>query len=400
MRAKGSLIIVMILLMCPTFGWTQSGFSGAYIGQVTAWERPQEPGASQTETQLRWYNRLILRYEPTKTLAVRTALRRADYFQENTNSTDIYYGYVDWQPRENFGVMIGRQYPYNKMIRRAIDGASAELSLYNHLTVSGLVGVFAPTDRNGFIDNASDEHGSYVSLGYISGNNAKIRGSFYQQVTRGRILNFIGLDGRYPDLYGMSLYGFLKYNSTQSLVQEAEAQLRREFGEKLAAKIAYRYRDPNYDLPVWYWQFGVDPYSTLRLGLDYFLTTRGSLAIEYFSRYLSGKTIERYRLGWLTTNWSAGVIYSPNGSEGSNEFRAYGSMQHHFGPNLLLGGGLNYFDYIFHEQYEEPLNAFGAQLFAKYRILTDLTGGVRGYYLTNAQFSKDIRFVGELSYQF
>jgi len=386
--------------MCPVFGWTQTGFSGAYIGQVTAWERPQIDDPATSETQLRWYNRLILRYEPSKKLAVRTAIRRADYFQEETNSTDIYYGYLDWQPRQNLGIMVGRQYPYNKMIRRAIDGASGELTMFDHWTLSGLVGVFAPTDRDGFTDNADDEHGSYVSLGYVAGNNARVRGSFYQQVTRGRILNFIGLDGRYPDLYGVSLYGFFKYNSTQSLVQEAEALLRREFGENFAAKFAYKYRDPNYDLPVWYWQFGLDPYSTMRVGLDYYLTTSGSVAFEYFSRYLSDITLQRYRLGWLASNWAAGVIYSTRGSEGEHEFRAYGSVQHRFGSKLLLGGGVNYFDYVFHEEYEEPLNAFGGQVFAKYKIITGLTGGVRGYYLTNAEFSQDVRFVGELSYQF
>ena len=398
MRTKGSLLIVIGLLMCPVFGWAQSGFSGAYIGQVTAWERPVD--AEETENQIRWYNRLILRYEPSQTFAVRTALRRADYFQEDANSTHFYYGYLDWQPSESFGVMAGRQYPYNKMIRRAIDGVSAEITLYEHWVVSGLAGVFVPADRGGFTETPEDEHGSYISLGYIADNSAKVRASYYQQVTQGRILNYIGLDGRYPDLLGVNVYGFLKYNSSENFIQEAEGQLRREFGEKLAVKTAYKYRDPSFDLPVWYWQFAVDPYSTFRLGLDYLLTTRGSLAFEYFSRFLSDETVERYSLGWLTSNWSAGLIYSNQGSDGNQEIRAYGSYQHRFGNKILLGAGANYFDYVFHEEYEEPLNAFGAQLFGKYRVTSGLTAGVRGYYLTNAEFSEDIRFIGELSYQF
>lgn len=398
MRTKGILAIVTILLVCPLLGRAQSGFSGAYIGQVTTWERPVDQMTK--EQNIRWYNRLILRYEPSKHFAVRTALRRADYFQEKTNSTDIYYGYIDWQPTDNLGFMVGRQYPFNKMIRRAIDGASAEWTLYKHWTLSGLMGAFAPTDRAGFIDDPGDNMGSYVALGYRGANYARAQASFYSQISNGRVMNFLGLDAKYPKFFDSNIYLFFKYNLTQNFVQEAQGQIRRQFGDKFAATVAYKYRDPNYDLPEWYWQFAIDPYSTLRLGLDYYMTTTGSLTFEYFSRYLSDQSIERYKFGWLASNWTAGVIFSTKGSQSSQEWRAYGSYQHHFGDKVLLGVGVNYFDYVFHEEYEEPLNAFGAQLFAKYRFLDNLTAGLRGYYLTNAEFSEDVRLIGELSYQF
>ncbi|MBD3273735.1 MAG: hypothetical protein GF372_00390 [Candidatus Marinimicrobia bacterium] len=399
MKKTGLLGIFLFSMLIPVFVAAQSGFSGAYIGRFTTQERMSEAG--DAEQHMRLYNRLMLRYEPSEKLAVRTALRRADFFQEEVGSTDIYYGYVYYEPLDWANITVGRQYPYSKMIRRAVDGGSAEITLKPGLTLEGLVGVFAPYDRDGFTETPEDERGSYVGLQYKAPNMASIRGSFYQQVSNGRILNFAGLDGRYVDLYGFNLYGFFKYNFSESLVQEAEGQLSRGIGENLNATVAFKYRDPNFDIPVWYWQFNVDPYSTLRASLDFFATANGSITAEYFSRIMNDVTINRYKLGWQALNWSLGAVYAVEDEKVNEEWNFYGSVQHHFfNRTLLVGAGANYFDYIFTDVYEDPLNAFGVQLFAKYRVWSTLTIGARGYYIENARYDEDIRAVGELSYQF
>jgi len=398
MKITTRLIFVLLFLIMPWYAIAQSGFSGAYIGRFTTQQRAVNQG--DTDQAMRLYNRIILRYEPTKNFAIRTALRRADFFQEKVGNTHFYYGYLNWEPLSTLHLMVGRQYPYNKMIRRAIDGASAEWALFPRLSVEGLAGIFAPADREGFAKNPDDEHGSYLALHYQGPEAASVRASVYQQVSDGRIINFTGLDARYVDFFHTDLYGFFKYNFTDNVVQEAEAQARHEFGERLAATVSLRYRDPNFDLPPWYWQFAVDPYSTVRFGVDYWATNTGSVTAEYFSRVLNDGAIQRYRLGWLATDWSLGVVYADDNRNGSNEWNAYGSLQHHFGKTLLVGAGVNYFDYVLHEEYEEPLNAYGAQLFVKYRVLDALTAGVRGYYLINPEYSEDVRLLGELSYQF
>ena len=398
MKKTGNVISLIILLVVPVFLSAQTGLSGAYIARFTTQERPDDSGDS--EQNMRLYNRVLLQYAPSKNFAVKTALRRADYFQENMGNTHIYYGYVDWSPTSVLGLKVGRQYPYNKMIRRAIDGASAEWALSPQWTVEGLWGLYAPYDRAGITDTPEDEHGSYLALQYSGADHASLRASGYQQVSGGQIHNYFGVDGRYPDLIGFSLYGFFKYNVTENFTQEAELQARRELGEQFAVSAAYKYRDPDYDIPEWYWQFTVDPYSTVRMGLDYFLTRTGSLSFEYFTRMLNDRNIERYRFGWLASNWTAGVVYSLNNNGNSEEINVYGSVKHHFGKSLLVGAGADYFDYVFNESYEEPLNAFGSNIFAKYRIGEAITAGAKVYYLTNPEFSDDVRFLGELSYQF
>ena len=376
----------------------QSALSGAYIGQFSTWQRDKD--ANTTEQHSRLYNRILLQYTPSENFAFRTAVRRADFFQENIGSTHFYYGYLFWKPMKNAELTLGRQYPYSKMIRRAVDGVSVEYGFLPHWTFEGLWGIYSPTDREGFASNPSDEHGSYFALHYQTDDHASFRASGYQQVAGGRVLNFMGLDGRYPDLWGATLYGFFKYNFSQNLVQEAEGQLRREFGDCLGITAAYKYRDPNYDIPDWYWQFAVDPFSTFRGVVDFYVTNTGGITAEYFTRMLHSSQIQRYRLGWLATNWAAGVVYALDTNQQRNEWNAYGNIQHHFGKALLIGAGLNYFDYVLNEEYESPLNAFGSQIFVKYRLLDALTIGSRVYYLTNAAYSKDVRFVGELGYQF
>lgn len=399
MKKITRLIFVLLFLMVPWYVMAQSGFSGAYIGRFTTQQRAVNSGG-ETEQAMRLYNRIILRYEPSNKLAIRTALRRADFFQEKVGNTHFYYGYLSWNPNSTLHLMVGRQYPYNKMIRRAIDGGSAEWSFLPHWTLEGLAGLFAPTDREGFTKNPNDEHGSYLALHYQGANNASARISAYQQVSEGWIKNFTGFAGRYLDVFNTDLYGFFKYNLTDNVVQEAEGQIRHEFGERIAATVSFNYRDPHFDLPPWYWQFTVDPYSTARLSVDFWATNNGSVTAGYFSRFLEDGVIQRYQLGWLATNWSLGVVYDDDNRNGSNEWNAYGSMQYHFATKLLVGAGVNYFDYVLHEEYEEPLNAYGAQLFVKYRVLDALTAGVRGYYLINRVYSKDVRLLGELSYQF
>ncbi len=394
------LTAVYLLLLLPSAGSAQSAFSGAYIGRFAVQERPVAGMDGDTEQQMRLYNRVLLQYEPSQQFAFRTAVRRADYFQEELGSTRIYYTYINWQPLPAVETTLGRQYPYNKMVRRAVDGLSVEWGLFDHWMVKGLWGVFAPSDRNGFAEFPEDEHGAYVALEYQGSDNTLLEASGYQRVTRGRIMNFAGVEGRYPDLLGMNMHAFVKYNFSENLLQEAEAQIRREFGENLAVTAAGKYRNPNFDLPPWYWQFSVDPYSTFRVAADYFVTTTGSFNVSYFTRQLSESTVERVTAGWMEPSWTVGVVRATETGTDSEEWNVYGSIQHRFMKNLLIGAGANYFDYIFQEQYEEPLNAFGAQGFVKYRLRNALTLGVRGYYLTNAEFSEDVRVVGELSYRF
>lgn len=398
MKKTGYVVSLIILMLAPVFISAQTGLSGAYIGRFTTQERPADSG--ETEQHMRLYNRVLLEYAASDAFAVKTAFRRADYFQEDMGSTHLYYAYADWAPTDNMGIMIGRQYPYNKMVRRAIDGASLQWDIMPHWSVEGIWGLYSPYDRAGLTDTPEDEHGSYVALKYTDDNYASLRTAGYQQVSQGRILNFFGIDGRYPDLLGMNLYGFFKYNVSESFVQEAEGQLRRQFGEYVGLSASYKYRDPNFDIPEWYWQFTVDPYSTARFGLDFYLTTTGSLSFEYFARMMNARTIERYKFGWLASDWTAGIIYSLNNNAHSEEWNAYGSWQHRFGKSLLAGVGVDYYDYIFNEAYEVPLNAFGSNIFTKYRLNDALTAGFRVYYLTNPEFSNDVRFLGELSYQF
>ena len=386
-------LLAVILLTIPGILRAQSAFSGAYIGRVTTQER-------SSEQYMRLYNRVILRYEPSQAFGVRTALRRADFFQEETNSTHIYYGYVYWEPMSALNITAGRQYPYTKMIRRAVDGGSFELQFLPRWSLEGLAGIFAPEDRAGIVDNPEDEHGSYLALRYQDEQNVGARASVYQRVSAGRIQNFVGLDARVPSLFGTSLYGFAKYNYTESILQEAEGQLRREFGDKFILTVDAKYRDPSYDIPVWYWQFAVEPYSTARIGIDYWVTNTKSMTAEYFTRILDEKIIHRYRLGFLALNWTFGVVMANDDQNETSELNIYGSLQHRFGSKLLVGAGANYFDYVFQEEYEEPLNAYGVQVFTKYRILDALTAGVRGYYFINGVYSNDIRALGELSYHF
>jgi len=398
MKKTGLLTLLFFLLFLPGISTAQTGFSGTYFGRFTTQERPADSG--ETEQQMRLYNRVLLGFSPSDAFEIKTAFRRADYFQEDLGSTHLYYAYLDWAPSDAMALKVGRQYPYNKMIRRAMDGASVQWEMVPHWTMEGILGLYTPYDRAGLTETPEDEHGSYVALQYRGDNYASLRTAGYQQVSQGRILNFIGIDGRYPDLAGMNLYGFFKYNITENFVQEAEGQVRRQFGEYVAASASYKYRDPNFDIPEWYWQFTVDPYSTVRVGMDFFLTTTGSLSFEYFSRMMNSRMIERYKFGWLASNWTAGVIYSLNNNARSEEWNAYGSWQHRFGKSWLVGLGLDYYDYVFNEAYEEPLNAFGSNIFTKYRINNALTAGLRAYYLTNPDYSADVRFLGELSYQF
>ncbi|MCF7804425.1 MAG: hypothetical protein K9N46_14685 [Candidatus Marinimicrobia bacterium] len=398
MRKNGLVFVLALLVLLPIIGQAQSGFSGAYIGKFTTQERGADDGA--TEQQMRLYNRILLQYEPSENFALKTALRRADYFQESIGNTHLYYAYADWAVTQNIGVMVGRQYPYNKMIRRAIDGLSLDWQVMPHWSIEGIWGLYTPYDRAGLIENPEDEHGYYMGLRYTGNENSTLRASGYQQVSQGRILNFAGMDGRYADLWGINLYGFFKYNITQNFVQEAEGQLRRQFGENFSVSAAYKYRDPNFDLPEWYWQFAVEPYTNVRAGFDWFLTRTGSLSLEYFTRMMTDETIRRYKLGWVASDWTAGVVYAANEDGTSEEWNAYGSIQHRFGKSLLVGAGVDYFDYVFNETYEEPLNAFGSNVFARYRFGNALTTGLRLYYLTNPQYSNDVRLLGELSYQF
>lgn len=395
-----ALASVYFFLVFPAVGLAQSAFSGGYIGRFTLQERPVANTDGKTEQQMRLYNRVLLQYEPSENFAFRTAVRRADFFQEETGNTHIYYTYLNWKPFSALETTLGRQYPYNKMVRRAVDGLSAEWEVFEHWTLKGLWGVFASADRAGFAEFPEDERGSYVALAYEGSDNASLEASGYQRVTQGRIMNFAGVEGRYPDLLGISMHAFLKYNFSENLLQEAEAQFRREFGDNLAITAAGKYRDPNFDLPPWYWQFTVDPYSTYRVAADYFVTSTGSFNMSYFTRKLSDSVIERIRVGWLEPSWTIGVVHAAENGAETEEWNIYGSIQHRFGKHLLAGAGANYFDYVFQEQYEDPLNAFGAQGFVKYRIWNSLTLGVRGYYLTNPEFSEDLRMIGELSYRF
>jgi|GEM_PF-1464500 len=400
MKRTGLLLMLAVWIVQPTLGLSQSDFSGAYIGKFTTQERPIEAGAEETEQQMRLYNRILLGYEPSENFAVRTAFRRADFFQEETGSTHLYYAYLNWQPFAALETQIGRQYPFNKMVRRAVDGLSLEWSPLTHWTIQGLWGVFAPADRAGFTDVPEDEHGYYMALEYHGSDNTSLAVSGYQQVSQGRIMNFAGFEGRYPDLLGINMHAFVKYNFTENLLQEAEGQIRREFGENFSITAAANYRDPNFDLPPWYWQFTVDPYSTYRVAADYFVTETGSFNAEYFTRVMGDESVERIRFGWMEPTWIVGFVHAYDSRGDSEEWNLYGSLQHRFGQKLLVGVGANYFDYVFQEQYEEPLNAFGAQGYLKYRLWNALTLGVRGYYLTNPRFAEEVRFIGEFSYRF
>ncbi len=394
MKKTASLLVLILFTVFPGILQAQSSFSGAYIGRFTTQER------GESEQYMRLYNRVILRYEPSQSFGVRTALRRADFIQEETGSTRIYYGYVYWKPFSALDITAGRQYPYSKMIRRAVDGARVEFRFLPRWSLEGLAGVFAPEDRAGIIENPEDEHGAYLALRYQDEQNVGARASVYQRVSAGRIHNFAGLDAQVPSLFGASLYGFAKYNVSENLLQEAEGQLRREFGEKFILTVDARYRDPSFDIPAWYWQFAVEPYSTARIGIDYWVTNTESMTAEYFTRILDEKIIHRYRLGFMALNWTFGVVMAGDDQDETSELNIYGSLQHRIGRKLLVGAGANYFDYVFQEEYEEPLNAYGIQVFTKYRVLDALTAGVRGYYLINGTYSNDIRVLGELSYQF
>jgi len=398
MKKSGYLLFLFGLLIAPLLVQAQLPISGAYIGRFTTQERTDEAGNS--EQHMRLYNRLVLRYEPSETFAFRMAVRRADYFQENVGNNDIYYGYVNWKPISDLDLTVGRQYPYNKMIRHAIDGVSAEWSFYPGLTLAGMYGAFAPADRGWIHPQWDENHGSYLALQYSGNESLKGRLAIFQEVTEGRIQNYVAVDGSVPDLYGFRLSGLLKYNFTNSLVQEANALVRKEAGEKLVVAGEFNYRDPSFDLPEWYWQFNIDPYSTLRLSMEFWVTNTASFTTEFFSRYMTDGAVQRYRAGWLALNWSFGVVHASNDDSGSSETTIYGSFQHRFGSKLLIGAGVNYFDYIYNETYEDPLNAYGVQVFTRYRINKSLSAGIRGYYLTNPEFSKDVRVLGELGYQF